>query len=89
MKKFFEFSKIKYEFACTPEGVRAGFFVTIPLLLFVFFLVIFLATRGSDMDQVCRYIILTNATISLIGTCIAQLQYGKMVSDYTNLHSKK
>ncbi len=89
MKKFFEFSKIKYEFACTPVGVRSGFFVVIPLLLFIFFLVASFASRGSDLEQVCRYIILTNATISLVGTCIAQLQYGKLVNDYINSNSKK
>ena len=88
MKKFFEYSKVKYDFACTPAGVRAGVFVTIPLILFVFFLVAFIVSRGSEMEQACRYILLTNATISLIGTCIAQMQYGKLVDDFNKSNKK-
>ena len=89
IKQFFEFYKTKYEFACTPAGVRAGFFVLIPFLVFVFFLTAYFITGGSNMEQVCRYILLTNASIALVGTCIAQLQYGKLVDDYIKTKSKK
>ena len=87
-KSFREFSKDKYDFAQTPAGSRAGFFATIPLLCFIFFLVTFLASRGSEMEQVLRYFLLTNACISLVGWCIAQLQYGNMVNDFIASNKK-
>ena len=86
--KFFQFGKLKYEFAKTPEGVRAGFYAIFPLILCIFFVIAFFASQGSDMDSFGHYLLLNNACISLVGTCITQLQYQKLLNDYI-LSNKK
>ena len=83
-----ELIKLQFEFARTPFDIRAKVFSIIPLLLFLYFIVSFFASRGGSMEQELRFILLTNACISLVGTCIAQLQYGKMLNDYINARIK-
>lgn len=83
-----EVMKVQKEFSKTSFGARAKVVSILPLILAITMGVIF-GKYLSD-DDVTNYLLSAlGFIISMVGFCIAQLQYGNMLINYVNSKKEK
>lgn len=82
-----ELMKRQREFAKTPFGKRARIFSVIPFFIALITLIFLVLSRDNE-NALITILCLNSFCFSIIGTCITQLQYGKMLNDYLKEKNK-
>lgn len=85
--KDLELIKKQHEFAKTPFGRRAKIFSIFPLLIAAVLLVFYCLALDNE-NTLIQVLYFLGFCISMIGLCITQLQYGKMLNDYLKENNK-
>ena len=80
-------NQVAKEFNKTPYGIRAMIFTTIPVIISLIFIILtviicILNVFLQEEEHLFMELYLILGMNSFILTCIAQLNYGKMLKDY-------